>query len=548
MCRWRATVLTVLVVGLAFAAGCGTNQPAPGPEGAGQPKVNRVIMALPLGTETNDIITDRSTVPVQIQMRPNLEFLIGYDAATGKLVPQLASAWSVESEKNIRLKLRKGVPFHWGSGEFSAKDVIHTHQIRTAETATHYNTEYFRNIVDRIEVVSDDEVVIRLKDPDAEFLLAISEITVGGEIESKVNYDAAGKRPTLVDKPIAGTGPYQFKERAQGQYIRYERVPYQHWRATPDFPEFEFRIVSEASTRMAALLTGEVHISTLPGDLQKQAEVQGMKVIAGKVAGLRGFLRNHCCQWDEQKNAWVFPDSPLMDLRVRKALDKAINRDEINKAFFDGKGELMVNAHHHPSREGWNPDWTRRFQDEYGYDLNRARQLLSEAGYSAGKPLKTNIFSIQLAAYSGAPELAEVIANYWRAVGVDVQLLTVDDATRSANSRAFKYDNHWEVVGTSSNIMLSTRFYNSNSQASRLSGYNDKEMDALSRQISSTMDDRKRDELQRQWANLAFERHANGLLFWLPAEATVNPMFVEDWLFPGSISGTWTHVENIKAR
>lgn len=132
MFRWRAAVL---IVGLALAAGCGTGQPGALTDRAG-PKVNRVIMALPLGTETNDIITDRSTVPVQIQMRPNLEFLIGYDAATGKLVPQLATSWSIEGEKDVRLRLRKGVPFHWGSGEFSAKDVVHTHQIRTAETAT----------------------------------------------------------------------------------------------------------------------------------------------------------------------------------------------------------------------------------------------------------------------------------------------------------------------------------------------------------------------------------------------------------------------------
>ena len=80
-----------------------------------------------------------------------------------------------------------------------------------------------------------------------------------------------------------------------------------------------------------------------------------------------------------------------MDVRVRKALDKAINRDEMNKAFFAGKGEPMIVDHFHPSRAGWDPSWEQRFPEEYGYDPAKARALLAEAGYGPGKPLTTNI-------------------------------------------------------------------------------------------------------------------------------------------------------------
>jgi hypothetical protein len=46
--------------------------------------------------------------------------------------------------------------------------------------------------------------------------------------------------------------------------------------------------------------------------------------------------------------------------------------------------------------------------------------------------------------------------------------------------------------------------------------------------------------------NAMFDRHMHLPLFWLPAEIVVNPKFVSDWVFPGSITGTWTHVHNIK--
>ena len=73
----------------------------------------------------------------------------------------------------------------------------------------------------------------------------------------------------------------------------------------------------------------------------------------------------------------MFPDSPLMDVRVRKALNHAVNRDEINKAFFAGKGEIMYHTQLHPSRPGWNPDWQRNFQEEYGLDAALAFWLPS---------------------------------------------------------------------------------------------------------------------------------------------------------------------------
>lgn len=88
----------------------------------------------------------------------------------------------------------------------------------------------------------------------------------------------------------------------------------------------------------------------------------------------------------DASKGWLNPDSPLIDVKVRRALSKAIDRDAVNKAFFGGEGKPQFNSHFGPSRQGWDPSWERRFQEEYGYDQAAARRLLAEAGYGPSKP------------------------------------------------------------------------------------------------------------------------------------------------------------------
>ena len=101
---------------------------------------------------------------------------------------------------------------------------------------------------------------------------------------------------------------------------------------------------------------------------------------------------------------------------LQQALNKAINRDELNKAMFNGKGQTMVLNHFHQNREGWNPEWERQFPQMYGYDPAAARKLLADAGQSN---LKT---SIMLGTAAGVPN-----APGWVAIGV---------ARRARRSRA----------------------------------------------------------------------------------------------------------------
>jgi len=542
----RVLALASALVMVSACAGPGQRTGAPASEGGAQsqePKVRRLVMAVVApGTESNAPRLISQTEAWQL--RPMYEHLIGIDPENGKYVPQLATEWSVEPNgQSFRFKLRRGVQFHGGHGEFSAKDVVFSYQDTIKDDAPGSESVLLRNVVDRLEVVDDYEVVFHLKVPDVDFESVVSQQQGGLRIMSKAHFDAVGE-PTLQTAPIAGTGPYQFKERAQSAYIRFERVPYQHWRVTPDFPEFEFRLQNEASSRLAGLLTGEIQITNLPSDLLPQAESQGFKVIRGRVPALRAFMAWQCCFIHAQSGEYpVFPTSPLMDPRVRKALNKAINRDELNRAFFAGKGEPMYLNHFHPTREGWDPSWASRFPDEYGYDAARARALLAEAGQPN---LRTNVLVRPIALFPGAEDVTEAIAGYWRAVGADPQLLQIDPGEINTGQRALRFDNHVVMVGTSGPQFVTVAVYNSSVLGNYL-GAQHPDVHELVKRIRVELDAQKRAELFRQEGNRAYELHLDVPLFWLPAEAVVDPKVVADYLWPGSISGTWTHPEYIRA-
>jgi peptide/nickel transport system substrate-binding protein len=402
-------------------------------------------------------------------------------------------------------------------------------------------------MIKEITPVNDHEVLFDVAEQPAFFNYWVSQGQGGFEIRSAKHGEAIGN-PTMQTGPLAGSGPYQFKERAQGQYLRYERTAFKHWRTTPDFPEFEFRLMREASTRLASLMTGEIQVTNLPEDLMAQATRQGMQVIKGQVAGPRIFFNLYCCFIkDLQKmEGYLYPDSPLMDVRVRKALQKAINLEEVNKSFFGGKGEIMYQPHLHTSRPGWKTDWVKDFAEEYGYNPDAAKKLLAEAGYGPGKPLQTNLHLINLPQFPGTTDLVEAVGQYWRAIGVDVKLVEMDGAERARLNRELKFSNDIQVSGTSSVEFIGHQAYFT-SVAPR-GGFEDPDDDKFYiEKIRNELDDAKRAALWSELGDRVYKKHYAINVLWLPAEAVVNPKFVSAYQYPGNITGTWTHVENIKA-
>jgi ABC-type transport system substrate-binding protein len=245
-----------------------------------QGKLERLRIAVaPLGWDTN--FTWLQSRSGQLDKRPALEYLIGIDRHTGAYIPELAEKWEMAPDaKSWTITLRKGVKFHDNWGEFTAKDVRHSvffiaqpESIQTdaglwrslmgigkADTVE----DIARKVAERVEIVDDYTVVFRLTSAAPEFLENISANT-DLVMESKARWDAGGKE--LYGQKVVGTGPFEFVERKVGSYVLYKRVD-NHWRKTPEFKELEFRWVPEDVTRLATLLSEEVHISDVPRALQ----------------------------------------------------------------------------------------------------------------------------------------------------------------------------------------------------------------------------------------------------------------------------------------
>jgi len=513
-----------------------------------EPLIKRVVTAFEApsleGNETRHI--GQTTM---WQMKPIYEYLIDMDPVTGEMLPGLALEWAVEDGPQVRFKLREGIQFQKGWGEFTAADVVFTLKNHQREDSLHGEVVYFINVTPEAIAVNDHEVIIKLSQNNSNFFAQTARHQGGMEIISKKHLESAGDPVTLgQDEPIAGTGSYQYLERAQSQNIVFERTP-DHWRITPDFQELEIKFINEASTRQAGLLTEEIHITNLPEDQLVEAVKAGYKVATGNVTALRAFaqfrgqyeLESHATSNGYQDNG-----SPFLDVRVRQALNQAINRDEVNTAFFGGKGSLMQVNHLNPGRLGWSPRWETEFESKYGFDTNAAKALLEEAGYNSGNPLEIDVQVAPISRYASADDIMEVLAGYWRDIGVTVNQYTQDNAIRRAKGRAFEYTREIAMGGTSSNITIGPKVYNT-SFPPRGGGVEIIESSKIMGEFIQTLDPVKADALARRMGDIFFDEFIGVPLFWLPAEAVINPKFVSDWVWPGAITGTWTHMENIKA-
>ncbi len=483
------------------------------------------------------------------QLKPMYEYLMDSSPDNDALLPGLATEWAVEDGPQVRFTLREGVQFHGGWGEFTSADVIHSLMNHQREDSLHGEVQYFIDITPEAIANGDYEVTIKLKQNDSNFFAQFSRLQGGMEIISKAHMESAGDPVVLgQDAPIAGTGPYQYLDRTQAQNIVFEKAA-DHWRANPDFQELEIKFINEASTRLAALLTGEVHITNMPEDQLVQAVNDGMEVLRGNVTALRSFAQfrgQYELESNGLSNGYQDTGSPFLDVRVRQALNQAINRDEINTAFFGDKGVVMNVNHLNEGRQGWNPRWATEFDSKYGFDTAAATALLAEAGYNSGNPLEIDVNVAPISRYAGADDIIEIMAGYWRDIGVKVNQYTEDNAIRRTRGRAFEYTREIAMGGTSSNITIGPKVYNTSFNP-RGGGVEIIESSRIMGEFMQTLDPATADGLARQLGDIFFDQFISIPLFWLPAEAVVNPEVVAGWNWPGSITGTWTHFENVKA-
>ena len=348
---WKPNVLLGLlpVLLLVLTGASALAQPA-----TGKAKVDRLVMGLinPYRDYMRPWIN--GTPDHNIQHDPAFEWLFEVDISSGGYNPWLAkSADMAKDGRSWRIKLQKGVQFHHGYGEFTAKDVVHNHALwcdpnypgRKDPTTTGYKQGMCA--VQRVEVINDHEIVMHCKVVclDLQFYYSSASSVI---IFSKAQWDKEGEMG-YETKP-AGTGPYIFKERQLSSYVLYERAPTPHWKwGVVDWKEIKMTWNVEEPPRFAQLLAGESHLTEINRDLAADAVARGYKLIRSRQVAQQvvvAFGGLYFGTEDKATNRYTeFGGTtgkldlkvPWTDKKVRQAMNKAINRAELLKVLYKGR-------------------------------------------------------------------------------------------------------------------------------------------------------------------------------------------------------------------
>jgi ABC-type transport system substrate-binding protein len=531
---WSIVVPLSLVLLMAWtAASAGT--PAP----ASEPKVQRLIFVSAGFNESNRFwMIGR---PHHLQYDPFLETLLDLDPKTGDYIPRLAERWEASPDrKEWTFYLRKGVPFHFGYGELTAKDVVHSHSLMLREEAIATLVGFWRN-AEEVKVIDDYTVVFRMKSPAATMPYAASR-SADLRIVSKAQWDKEGIEG--FDKRPAGTGSYRYVGRELGQSISFERVE-NHWRGEqPAFKELEIRIAREDSTRLALILTGEAHVVDLPRELQGEATKKGIKIISSSLPSewLSVYLGG---QYHLPGDPKFKADVPWHDRRVRQAMNMAVNRKELVDNLFKDKGTPMYVSGFAPYLEGWNPEWAKQFDSLYGFNPTKAKELLKAAGYPAGT-VKAKILAYTEPGEAELPQVAEAVASYFNDVGIQATLEPIDAAKVGSMNRAKEMSCCiWpNIIG-----LRPTEEWIRTAHYSKTNGhvFEDEFLEKKYAELSNTVDPKDRERVAREIGDHLFEEFSTIPLISIFNEVAVNPKVVADWTYPGPGAGRSTHFHLLKA-
>jgi peptide/nickel transport system substrate-binding protein len=530
--KMSVSVSAVLVFLVALAA-------APTNTQAAEAKVQRLIFVSAGFNESNRFWT--ISRPQHLQFDPFLETLLDLDPKTGEYIPRLAEKWeSSPDKKEWTFYLRKGVPFHFGYGEVTAKDVVHSHSLMLRQEAIATLVGFWRN-AEEVKAVDDYTVVFRMKSPAATMPYAASR-SADLRIVSKAQWDKEGVEG--FDKRPAGTGSYRYVDRQLGQSISFERVE-NHWRGEkPAFKELEIRLAREDSTRLALILSGEAHIVDLPRELQEEALKKGIKIVSSSLPSewLSVYLGG---QYHVPGDPKFKADVPWNDRRVRQAMNMAVNRSELENNLFKDKGSPMYVSGFAPFLEGWNPEWAKRFDQLYGYNPAKAKELLKAAGYPAGT-IKAKLLQYTEPGEAELPQVAEAVALYFNEVGIQATLEPIDAAKVGSMNRAKELGCCiWpNIIG-----LRPTEEWIRTAHYSKSNGhvFEDEFLEKKYVELSNAVDPNERERLAREIGDHLFEEFTTIPLLSIFNEVAINPKVVADWTYPGPGAGRSTHFHLIRA-
>ncbi len=347
----------------------------------------------------------------------------------GKLIPGLAESWSLVNGLTWEFKIRKGAKFSDGT-PVTAEDVIYSldRPATIKNSPSSYNI-YTKAIINKTAV---DASTVRLTTGQPSPLLP-QDLTYL-IIVSKKATEGLSSDDFASGKGMVGSGPYKFVKFLRDDRIEMARSDTYNGPNKSPWANVTIRFISNASTRLAALLAGDVEaIENVPTPDVERVKKDPNLTLVTKTSDRMVFL---FADWRDKspfvtdKSGAVLAKSPLKDLRVRHALSMAINRDAIRDRVMEGLAEPTENLVI-PGSSGFNA--TLKPQK---FDAEGAKKLLAAAGYPNGFGLTVHGPNNRLV---NDEKVTQTIAQMFTRVGVDSKVETMPMAVYAPRGAKYEF-------------------------------------------------------------------------------------------------------------
>lgn len=340
--------------------------------------------------------------------------LVAFKPGTTAIAPSLAQSWKVSPDGlRYTFTLRQGVRFHDGTAFDAAAVKFNFDRQRDPKHPGHHGVyeywlNFFEPVVAGVAAPDAHTVVVTLKQVDATFLSNLALFSMG--IVSPAAILKYGK--DIVRHPV-GTGPFTFVTWVPSQKIILDANP-DYWGGKPAIDKLVFKPIPENSVRLLELENGSIHgMSGInPDDVARIQRHPRLNLRTGPGMNV-GYLTLN------------MDKKPLDDVRVRRAIAHAIDKEAMVKAFFAG-GTLGQAAKNPlpPSVWGYNDDIR-----DYRHDPAEARRLLKEAGLPNGFKLTLWALPVARPYMPQGQRTAEAIQADLKRVGIDVTITTFEWGT-----------------------------------------------------------------------------------------------------------------------
>ena len=355
--------------------------------------------------------------------RPVYNQLVEFARGTTTVVPGLAEKWEVSADGLvITFHLRKGVKFHTSktftpTRDFNADDVLFSfNRMWKADSPyakvsggayDYFNDMDMPNLLKTIEKKDDQTVVFTLQKPNAPIIanLAMDFASIlSGEYADAM---LKAKTPEKVDQEPIGTGPFAFVAYQKDAVIRFTANA-AYWGGAPAIGDLVYSITPDPTARYAKIQKNECQVMIAPNPADLAAIGKDKKVNLLSQAGLNvGYL------------AFNTTKKPFDDVRVRQAINMAINKKAILKEVYQGAGQAAINP---IPPTIWSYDKATK---DYGYNPEKAKALLKEAGITT---LETDLWwmPVQRPYNPNAKRMAEIMQADLAKVGINAKLVSYE--------------------------------------------------------------------------------------------------------------------------